>query len=649
MADFEKVYSIKFNTEKAQAAIMKLEASIAKIGPVADKAYIRAELAQRRLAASAEKAAVRTTVLAEKTSAKRAIIEQKAAARTALINQRALEKSIRATEIAVTREMKTIARQQEILRAKFNRMFSMGNIGKNLQHFGRSMMMYVTAPIVAASGYGIKLAMDFEKVQDRLKVSLGESSQSVIDFSKTTLRQFGLADSTAIELAAKFGDIGTSVGLTQKEAAKLSIGMVALIGDLASAKNVGFEEAETALLGVYTGQGRGLKKLDVVMKDDLLLKFARENGIKKELKAMSEAERVQLRYQFVVDRTANAHGNYARNSNKAQNLTRTFKERMIELEEEIGKKLLPAFTKFMKILSGLLDKIEKLNPEVKNSIGFWAGLAAVVGPLAWTLGKVLKTIAALKTIFVTLGGATTLAAFGALLTTIVAIGAAFIFVYKHWNELVASWEIGITNIVIFFTKIKKAINEYVLKSLDKMFGAINEVLRAVHLPTLKIKFAADTKEIDEEIKDLERRKKQIDVGAAMKKDDEKNLFRDLFGSFVGSEKEEPTKKEKLPYEDTNILGKKTKKAVHVPYWMSKRRNDENREAMNNVVNRQLLALGGAGGVSNINVAGSTLNIHTTGGDPKEITRHVKRELDKRDKRVAMIIDAHIRGNARGEQ
>jgi hypothetical protein len=83
--------------------------------------------------------------------------------------------------------------------------------------------------------------------------------------------------------------------------------------------------------------------------------------------------------------------------------------------------------------------------------------------------------------------------------------------------------------------------------------------------------------------------------------------------------------------------------------MSKRRNDENREAMNNVVNRQLLALGGAGGVSNINVAGSTLNIHTTGGDPKEITRHVKRELDKRDKRVAMIIDAHIRGNARGEQ
>ena len=65
------------------------------------------------------------------------------------------------------------------------------------------------------------------------------NAQSQTDSIKTTLDEFGIAESSALDMAAMFGDMSTSMGLSTQKAAELSTSMVGLAGDLASFKNIG--------------------------------------------------------------------------------------------------------------------------------------------------------------------------------------------------------------------------------------------------------------------------------------------------------------------------------------------------------------------------------------------------------------------------
>lgn len=82
-------------------------------------------------------------------------------------------------------------------------------------------------------------------------------------------------------MAALFGDMSTSMGLTRSDAADLSTSLVGLAGDLASFKNINIEEVTTALSGVFTGETESLKRLGIVMTEVNLKQFAMEKGIQK--------------------------------------------------------------------------------------------------------------------------------------------------------------------------------------------------------------------------------------------------------------------------------------------------------------------------------------------------------------------------------
>ena len=93
-----------------------------------------------------------------------------------------------------------------------------------------------------AGGAAIKLASDFEESLNKVDVAFGKSSAEVKNFAKTTLTQFGIAEGSALDMAALFGDMATSMGITRNEASLMSTSMVGLAGDLASFKNIGIDQ-----------------------------------------------------------------------------------------------------------------------------------------------------------------------------------------------------------------------------------------------------------------------------------------------------------------------------------------------------------------------------------------------------------------------
>ena len=266
------------------------------------------------------------------------------------------------------------------------------DFGDSTKAIGKSMSIYVTAPITLAGGAAIKFASDFEESLNKVDVAFKNSSGEVRDFAKTTLESFGIAEGTALDMAALFGDMSTSMGLSTDEAANLSTSLVALAGDLASFKNMNIEEVTTALNGVFTGETESLKRLGIVMTEVNLKQFAMEQGITKNIKLFTQAEKVQLRYNYVMSKTVNAQGDFVRTSGGAANQMRIFQETLKELGAEFGQILLPIFTKIIKKVNGLLKEFKALTPQTKKVILVVAGVVAAIGPLLIAIGTLTSTV-----------------------------------------------------------------------------------------------------------------------------------------------------------------------------------------------------------------------------------------------------------------
>jgi len=131
---------------------------------------------------------------------------------------------------------------------------------ESFEKFGKSMVnigdqfKFVSLAALGLGAASIKMASDFTESMNKVDVAFGQSSQVIKDFAKTSLNMFGISEGTALDMASLFGDMATSMGLPQSEAAELSKSLVGLAGDLASFKNIGIEQATTALNGVFTGE-----------------------------------------------------------------------------------------------------------------------------------------------------------------------------------------------------------------------------------------------------------------------------------------------------------------------------------------------------------------------------------------------------------
>lgn len=266
------------------------------------------------------------------------------------------------------------------------------DFGDNAKRIGQTLSLSLTAPLAIAGGAAINLAKDFNESLNKVDVAFKSSSFQVQAFAKTTLKSFGIAEGTALDMAALFGDMATSMGLSTKEAASLSTQLVGLAGDLASFKNMNIEEVTTALNGIFTGETESLKRLGVVMTETNLKAFALANGFKRKYEEMSQGEKVMLRYKYVMDSTANAHGDFERTGGGVANQMRMLTEALKEVGNQFGQVMLPFVNKVVKALNGLLSSIGNTSEATKTFIVILGGLAAAAGPVLFAIGAISGNI-----------------------------------------------------------------------------------------------------------------------------------------------------------------------------------------------------------------------------------------------------------------
>lgn len=273
-----------------------------------------------------------------------------------------------------------------------NSMRRIGAFGKQMTELGKSMSLYVTGPLLAGGAAAVKFASDYDEALNKVDVAFGDSSAQVKNFAKTSLETFGIAEGTALDMAAAYGDMGTSMGLTTDKAAKMSTSLVGLAGDLASFKNIGIDQANTAISAIFTGETESLKKLGIVMTEANLQSFALSKGIKVQMKDMDQASKVNLRYAYIMSVSKNSLGDFERTGDQAANQMRIFQESLKQVAQQFGSVILPAFTKAISYVNGLIKSFSGLSEETKVMIVGIAGVVASIGPLLTVFGSLLTFV-----------------------------------------------------------------------------------------------------------------------------------------------------------------------------------------------------------------------------------------------------------------
>lgn len=182
----------------------------------------------------------------------------------------------------------------------------------------------------------ISLASDLQEVQNVVDVAFGEMSYKIEKFADSAIENFGISKLTAKRTASTYMAMAKGMGIADEAASDMAITMTGLTADIASFYNMSQERADVILKSVYTGETETLKQLGIVMTEVNLENFAMSKGITKNIRDMTQQEKTMLRYQFVLEQTALAQGDFVRTQDSWANQTRVLQERWKEMQTTFG-------------------------------------------------------------------------------------------------------------------------------------------------------------------------------------------------------------------------------------------------------------------------------------------------------------------------
>ncbi|HBM93565.1 hypothetical protein [Ruminococcus sp.] len=229
----------------------------------------------------------------------------------------------------------------------------------------KSLAMAVTAAfsvkkLVDFGRQSIETASDLAEVQNVVDTAFGESKQKMEDFADTAVKTYGISKLTAKQTGSNFMAMAAGMGLANDSASDMAMALTGLSADMASFYNVGQDVASTALKSIFTGETETLKQFGIVMTDANLQAYALSKGITKSTADMSQAEKVQLRYNYVMSQTALAQGDFAKTSDSWANQTRILSEQWKEFGATIGTVLMNVLLPAVKAINSVLSQLISL-------------------------------------------------------------------------------------------------------------------------------------------------------------------------------------------------------------------------------------------------------------------------------------------------
>lgn len=241
----------------------------------------------------------------------------------------------------------------------------------------------------------IEVASSLNEVQNVVDVTFEKDASKIDRWAKTANRSFGLTELQAKKFSSTLGAMMKSSGLAGDAVTEMSINLAGLSADMASFYNLDYDQAFEKIRSGISGETEPLKQLGINMSVANLEAYAMTQGITKAFDKMSQAEQIQLRYNYLMQATADAQGDFARTSEGYANSVRTLQGNIETLKGRLGEIMLPLLEEAAGLGNELLNKlipeatlsesIESIKEDYSNQLEDISGTEEDVGILVGML------------------------------------------------------------------------------------------------------------------------------------------------------------------------------------------------------------------------------------------------------------------------
>lgn len=237
---------------------------------------------------------------------------------------------------------------------------SMDKAGKSFLNWKTVAAGVVTAIGAAVIKFGqeaIEAASDLAEVQNVVDTVFGDDARVIDNWSKKAGEKFGLTETMAKRFTSTLGAMMKSSGLAGKEIVGMSTDMAGLAADMASFYNLDFETAFEKIRSGISGETEPLKQLGINMSVANLNAFALSQGLEKTFNEMTQGEQVMLRYQYLMQATSDAQGDFEKTSDGFANAQRRIHSSLESIKTSVGKLLIEPFSQATAGVADFLAKI----------------------------------------------------------------------------------------------------------------------------------------------------------------------------------------------------------------------------------------------------------------------------------------------------
>lgn len=216
---------------------------------------------------------------------------------------------------------------------------------------------------------GVELASELKEVQNVVDVTFGEGSKEIDKFARDSAKAFGLTELQAKKYSSTLGAMFKSMQLGEEATKTMSRNMTQLAGDMASFYNLDIDTAFEKLRSGISGETEPLKQLGINLNVANLEAYALAEGITTAYNEMSMAEQATLRYNYILQATADAQGDFARTQDSYANASRNLENSLDSAGAKLGQGFLPVLTDAKETASGLMDKFSPLIELIGSVLG----------------------------------------------------------------------------------------------------------------------------------------------------------------------------------------------------------------------------------------------------------------------------------------
>lgn len=236
----------------------------------------------------------------------------------------------------------------------------------------------------------VDYASSLTEVQNVVEQTFGQATKAVDIFAQEAKDSLGMSELTVKQIASRYQAMGGAMDISSKQidkvnskltmlkegyintskgASGMSLTLTKLAGDMASFYDKDQAEIAQDLEAVYTGMTRPLRKYGLDLTQATLQEYANKRGIEAKVSSMTQAEKTMLRYQYVMENTTKAQGDFLRTADTWANQVKIMKQNFISLGTTIGQVFINAFKPWLKTLNNILVAVNKFAIKIANALG----------------------------------------------------------------------------------------------------------------------------------------------------------------------------------------------------------------------------------------------------------------------------------------